>query len=367
MNRFTYTVAPQQVVFGESSIDSMREYVSVYGWKRLMLCTSPHLVNNGTAGRITNILREMLVATFGDVRSHVPDEQVTEALALARAHAAEAVIGMGGGSAVGMAKAVGTKLDIPSIAIPTTYAGSEMTPVYGITHTEPDGTMRKVTVRDNKIIPRLTIYDPELTRDLPPGLTASTGINALAHCIEAVYSRTRNPLSTGAALQGIRYIDNSLVRCYADGNDMQARIEMLAGAHLGGVSLATVEMGLHHGTGHVLGGTAGIPHGVANCVVLPHAVRFNAKGSASHLAGVADALNIQRNGLSDYELSLKTADYLCELISTLRQPQRLRDAGVDRKMLPRLAENMLKSGAVKNNPTPLTSEDAALEFLESMW
>src|SRR5207302_9769191 len=186
------------------------------------------------------------------------------------------LIGMGGGSPLGMAKAVSFSLTekhssasigssspnaqplVPVVAIPTTYAGSEITPVYGITR-QVDDVARKVTVSDARITPKLVIYDPLLTLDLPPSLTASTGINALAHCIEALYSITRNPLSTAAATSGVRAIASALPRCYAAGNDLEARSEMLAGAFLAGTALSNVTMALHHGLCHVLGGTAGVP------------------------------------------------------------------------------------------------------------
>src|SRR5205085_9912365 len=128
---------------------------------------------------------------------------------------------------------------IPVIAIPTTYAGSEMTPTYGITHQREDSS-QKITVTDAKITPKLTIYDPLLTLNLPPTLTASTGVNALAHCIEALYSITRNPLSTAAAISGVRAIMHALPRCYVAGNDIEARTEMLTGALLAGTALSNV-------------------------------------------------------------------------------------------------------------------------------
>jgi alcohol dehydrogenase class IV len=242
-----------------------------------------------------------------------------------------------------------------------------MTPVYGVTLAQADGSTRKVTVREEKVTPRVALYDPELTLTLPPSLTASTGINALAHCIEAVYSRSRNPLSTSAALRGIHHISRALPRCYSDGGELEARTEMLLGAHLGGVSLASVSMGLHHGTGHVLGGTAGVPHGVANCIVLPHAIRFNASAVAPQLALVAEAMGIKRAGRDDEAMALALADEVHALIAQLAQPQSLREAGVPRDLLPRLAGEILQSSAVRNNPKPLASVTEALGYLEVMW
>ncbi|MDQ4075502.1 MAG: iron-containing alcohol dehydrogenase [Chloroflexota bacterium] len=383
---FGYTTTAQQIIFGAGAVTRLVEVVAPYDWQRLMLCTTPHLRENGSVDGVVATLGNQLVAIYEEVEPHVPGYQVKEAVALAVEQEVEAVIGLGGGSAIGMAKAVSMTLEarrsgrgearaayptqqplVPSVAIPTTYAGSEMTPVYGVTHTQPDGSTRKVTVRDEKVTPKVALYDPELTLSLPPALTASTGINALAHCIEAVYSRTRNPLSTSAALRGIYHISRSLARCYAHGNELEARTEMQIGAHLGGTALATVEMGLHHGTGHVLGGTAGVPHGIANCIVLPHAIRFNATAVAPQLALAAEAMGIDHDGKSDEALAYALADHLYDLIGQLEQPQRLRDVGVPRDLLPRLAENMLKSKAIANNPKPLTSVEQALAYLEAMW
>lgn len=386
MREFTYTTAAQRVVFGAGSLARLGDIVAPFGWRRLLLCTSPHLRRDGSIERVAASLGAALVATFEEVRPHVPEQQVTAAAALAERHGVDAVIGLGGGSAIGMAKAVSMALEarrggaavahaepptdqplVPGVAIPTTYAGSEMTPVYGVTRAQPDGSTRKVTVRDIRVTPKLVVYDPELTLGLPPGLTASTGINALAHCVEAVYSRTRNPLSTAAAVQGIRQIGRSLVRCTEQGDDLAARADLQAGAHLGGVSLATVAMGLHHGTGHVLGGTAGVPHGVANCIVLPHAVRFNAGTVAEELALVAEALGLSREGRSDEALAMAAADHLAALVRRLGQPQRLREVGVAHERLPALAEALLQSAAVASNPRPLASVEEARAYLDAMW
>jgi len=320
------------------------------------------------------------VAVFDHTASHVPEAQVVEALAIAQESGCDAVIGLGGGSAIGLAKAVSYELSggqlfkkqtaelaMLTIAIPTTYAGSEMTPVFGVTRQELEGTKRKVTKRDVRITPKVALYDPLLTLDLPPQLTASSGVNALAHCIEAVYSKTRNPLSTASAVRGIKLISRALPVCVDDGQNLTARSELLEGAHLAGVALATVSMGIHHGTGHVLGGTASVPHGVANCIVLPHAMRFNADADPAQLAVIAEAFGVPRNGRSDYEMAVAAADLVREFIYQLNVPQQLRDVGVDKALLPRLARNLLLSKAVLSNPKPVTSENQATAFLEGMW
>src|SRR5213082_1679078 len=216
---------------------------------------------------------------------------------------------------------------VPVIAIPTTYAGSEMTPTYGITR-YTERLARKLTVTDVKITPKLVIYDPLLTLNLPPAMTASTGINALAHCIEALYSITRNPLSTAAAISGVHTITSALPRCYTAGNDVEARSEMLKGAYLAGTALSNVTMALHHGLCHVLGGSAGVPHGIANSIILPHAMRFNLEATALQLAPAAEAMGIVPSGKSPEAAGEEAVQRIYDLIGQMNLPQHLLEVGV---------------------------------------
>jgi alcohol dehydrogenase class IV len=250
---------------------------------------------------------------------------------------------------------------IPVVAIPTTYAGSEMTPVYGITH-HVEGTARKITVSDPKIVPRLTIYDPLRTLDLPPRLTAGSGVNAVAHCIEALYSLTRNPLSTAAASGGLRAIAHALPRCYAAGDSVEARTEMLQGSFLAGVALAGVAMGLHHGVCHVLGGTAGVAHGDANSVMLPHVMRFNRDATAPQQAQAAEAMGVPLAGRSAEAAAEAAERFVFDWIGGMDLPQRLRDLGVQKEALPELAQLAFASRTVQNNPKPIV-EAAQIEAL----
>lgn len=386
MRDFRYTTYAQEIIFGAGSLSKVGDAAAVYGWKRLMLCTSPSLRRNGTVAKIENTLGERLAVVFDAVSPHVQAAQVAEALMLADERGVDAVIGLGGGSPIGMAKAVSMNLEakragievvqaryptdqpaVPSIMIPTTYAGSEMTPIYGVTQPMNDGSTRKVTTRDDKITPKLVVYDPELTLDLPPSLTASSGINSLAHCIEAVYSIRRNPLATASALLGITYIHKSLLQCYQQGGDLDARTQMLVGAHLGGQCIATVALGIHHGTCHVLGGTANVPHGVANSIILPHAIRFNLDTVAPLIAKAGEAMGIARDGKSDEAVGEELAQAIYTLVGQMGLPQRLRDAGVPEELLPKLAETMLKTKAVMENPKPVTSLEQAMSLLRAAW
>jgi maleylacetate reductase len=393
MNEFRYISYAQEIIFAAGSAARLVDAVERFHWRRLMLCSTGSLRRGGHIEMLEKALGSRLVAVYEHVQPHVPDFQVAEALELASEKEIDALIGMGGGSPIGMAKAVSMALEekrtgqpaqaalpidqplVPVVAIPTTYAGSEMTPTYGITY-HNDGSARKVTVTDAKITPKLVIYDPLLTLNLSSAMTASTGINALAHCIEALYSITCNPLSTSAALSGVRSIYAALPRCYVDGNDLEARTEMLEGAFLAGSALSHVTMALHHGLCHILGGTAGVPHGVANSIILPHAIRFNLDATAQQLAQAAEAMGIGRTKSgrdksrtyeSDEAVAEKVVERIYALIGQMKLPQHLRDVGVKEADLPYLAQVALQSRAVKSNPKPITDAAQIEMVLRAAW
>lgn len=384
MSDFRYTNYAQQIIFGAGSISQLSEAVERFNWHRLLLCSTGSARRNGTIALLEKALGERLVASYEHVQPHVPDFQVSEVVARATELEIDALIGLGGGSPIGMAKAASFALEeqrrdrparaafpteqplVPVVAIPTTYAGSEMTPTYGITH-HTNGSSRKITVTDVKVTPKLVLYDPLLTLNLPPVMTASTGINALAHCIEALYSTTRNPLSTAAAISGIHAITNALLACYVNGNDVEARTGMLQGAFLAGTALSNVTMALHHGLCHVLGGSAGVPHGIANSIILPHAMRFNRDATASQLAAGAEAMGIPLAGRSAGAAVEEAIQHIYALIGQMNLPQHLRDVGVQEADLPHLAEVALQSNAVRNNPRPITSAAEIESVLQAAW
>jgi maleylacetate reductase len=367
MDGFHYTSFAQEIIFAPGTLAQLREAFGRFGWRRILLCTSRSMQRNGYVNSIRSSLGDSLVAVFDHVQPHVQDVQVKEALTLAAKNNVDAVIGMGGGSPIGMAKAVGFQSQLPIITIPTTYAGSEMTPVYGITHTD-ENPPRKVTVNDPKIAPTLVIYDPQLTLDLPPELTASTGINALAHCIEALYSKTRNPLSTAAAKDGVQHIHNALLTCYQEGKNLDARAEMSLGAHLAGLSLASVSMGLHHGLCHVLGGSANVPHGIANGIILPHAIRFNADMTAPLLLPVAGTMGVPVNRRINSMVAVEAlVQKIFHLIGQMNLPQRLRDVGVSKSDIPRLGQIAFQNRTVQNNPKPIVDVVQIEQLLRDAW
>lgn len=374
MREFRYTGYAQEIIFGVGSFDRLGEIVERADWSRVLLVSTGSMRRGGQIGRLGTALGPRLAATYEHVQPHVPDFQVAEVLDLARGNGVDAIVGLGGGSCIGMAKAVSFALSkehngdhhVAVIAIPTTYAGSEMTPVYGVTHhgrTPP----RKITTSDPAITPTLVLYDPLLTLDLSPEMTASTGINALAHCLEALYSISRNPISTSIALGGIGDIAAALPRCRADGSNIEARTEMLSGSMLAGMALAHVAMGLHHGLCHVLGGTSGVQHGIANAIILPHALRFNLQATAPQLAQAAGAMGIAVARQSDEATAEDVVERVDDLIGQMDLPRRLRDVGVQQADIPRLSELALDSKAVRDNPRPVASAEQIQEIFHAAW
>ncbi len=383
MDTFRYISYAQEILFGAGSLDRLGEAVGRFGWHRLMLCTSPSQRASGRVEVLAAVLGRRLVAIYDRVLPHVHATQVDEVVADAVNAQVDAFIGMGGGSSIGIAKAAAFAIEertgrpprptpptaqplVAVIAIPTTYAGSEMTAVCGVTHAA-ENPPRKVTQSDPRIAPKLVVYDPRLTLDLPPPITASTGINALAHCVEALYSITRNPLSTAAAVSGARHIFHALPRCFRDGHDLEARSVMLQGAHLAGLALASVKMGLHHGLCHVLGGSAQVPHGIANSILLPHVLRFNASAAAEQLLPLAEAVEVAVDMHCPAEAVERAAERIAGLSAEMSLPLRLRDAGVPAAALPQLAQLGYENQTVHQNPRPIESAAQIAEILRAAW
>ena len=288
----------------------------------------------------------------------MPQEIVEAARTLAQQKKIDVVVAMGGGSAMGVGKGVVAGESRSLLAIPTTYAGSEMTPVFGTTDR---AERRKSVRRDDAVLPKLVLYDPEVTVDLSPELTASTAMNALAHCVEACYARDVNPLVPPVALEGIRRIVRSLPLCVTNGRDLDAREDLLTGAYLAGFSIGNATMALHHGLCHVLGGRTGVAHGVLNAIMLPHVMRFNADAVPEVMIAIA------RNFPSlAGEGRVGAVAATAALVATLPVPQRLRDAGVPESLLDSVAAEAADNGTVKANPKPVTEADL-VGLLRSAW
>ena len=293
------------------------------------------------------------------MEQHVPQETVEAARVLAEQKLIDVVVAMGGGSSMGVGKGVVVGGGRSLLAVPTTYSGSEMTPVFGTTN-RVEG--RKSVRRDPAVLPKVVIYDPEVTLDLPQQLTATTAINALAHCVEACYARDVNPLVPPVALDGVRRIVRSLSLAIANGRDLEAREDLLVGAYLAGFSIANATMALHHGVCHVLGGRTGVAHGVLNTIMLPHVMRFNADAVPDAMTAIVS--NFPRPLAREGRVG--AAEAVAALVASLPVPQRLRDAGVPEAVLDSVAAEAASNSTVQANPKPI-SKAGMRELLRAAW
>jgi alcohol dehydrogenase class IV len=269
---------------------------------------------------------------------HVPVEVAAAAREKAQRVGADCCVAIGGGSTTGLAKAIALTSGLPILAIPTTYAGSEMTPIWGLT----EGGVKK-TGRDVAVLPKTVIYDPALTTPLPVALSVTSGINAIAHCVEALYSRDANPIISLMAEEGIRALAGGLPEVAKQPGNMDARSRALYGAWLGGVSLGAVGMALHHKLCHTLGGTFNLPHAETHTVVLPHAAAYNAAAAPEAMKRIAAALG-----------AASAAEGMYDLAVSLGAPVSLQSLGMRREQLDQAADL-----AVQNpyyNPRPVTRE-----------
>lgn len=266
---FTRDDIPGRVVFGAGSRRQVADEVDRHGAARVLVVASP--AEDALADELSALLGDRVVGRFADVVQHVPIAKAHDARAMVRDTGADLVLTIGGGSATGFGKAIALEIDIVQIAVPTTYAGSEMTTIWGLT----DGD-HKMTGKDPRVKPDVVIYDPELTLSLPPSIAGPSGMNALAHCVEALYGPGADPVTSVLAVEGVRALAASLPTVCRAPDDLDARTTALFGAHLAGVSLATGGTALHHKTCHVLGGMFNLNHGDMNAVVLGHALAYNA-------------------------------------------------------------------------------------------
>lgn len=283
MDPFVYDALPGRVVFGVGSFDKVPEEIERLDGKRILLIADRS--GEGPADRLAAALGEVIGGRIDDVRPHVPVERAEAAVELARRGTTDLVVTVGGGSATGLGKAVALQLPVRILAVPTTYAGSEMTPIWGLTAGE-----RKTTGRDPRAQPRTVVYDPVLTLSLPPQIAGPSGMNALAHCAEALYAAGANPVTSLMAEKGIRILNCGLPRIVAAPDDLEARSEVLAGAYLAGASFAAAGSSIHHKICHVLGGAYDLPHAEMHTVILPQALAFVAPHVSAAIARMAAAM-----------------------------------------------------------------------------
>ncbi|MFE4958934.1 maleylacetate reductase and hydroxyquinol 1,2-dioxygenase domain-containing protein [Streptomyces sp. NPDC056653] len=346
MRNFVHTSHPSRVIFGTGTVGQVRDEVERLGCSRVLLLFSPPVAK--AAARVRDVLGDLIVAEFDGAAMHTPVEVTERALDVLREHSADCLVAVGGGSTTGLAKALALRTDLPQLILPTTYAGSEVTPVLG----ETQGG-RKITRSSPAILPETVVYDVDFTRDLPVGMSVTSGVNALAHAVEALYSPQANPVIDGMALDAVRRIARALPALVAEPSDTAARADLLHAAWLAGTCLASVGMGLHHKLCHTLGGTFGLPHAETHTVILPHAMAYNAPAARDVMNRIAEAL-----GVAD------APSGVFDLIASVGGPTSLGELGMAQADLPEAAR--LAVATPYPNPRELTYQGVE-SLLQDAW
>jgi maleylacetate reductase len=316
VRQFVYQGLPSRVIFGPGSVKKLPQEVERLGAKRVLLISTP-----GRAAMVLSISKGLAVAgVFDQAVMHTPIDAVNRAREMAKSLRADCCVAVGGGSTIGFGKAIALTSGLPVVAVPTTYSGSEMTTIWGIS----EGGAKQ-TGRDPKVLPKTVVYDPELTLDLPAAVSAASGMNAIAHCAEALYAHDGNPIISLMAEEGIRALSKALPAIVANPKDISSRSEALYGSWLAGSTIATTSVALHHKLCHVLGGF-GLPHAETHSIVLPHALKYNRDSAPEAMKRISFALNKDDpvQGLWDLEKALGL-------------PMRLADIGMKHADLKRAA------------------------------
>ena len=346
MQDFIYQSAPMRVVFGAGTLRQLPDELSRLGVVSALVLATPR--QSDLVAGIREMIGDRFAGVFTGAVMHTPVEVTERAMETVHEVRADCLVAVGGGSTTGLGKAIALRTDLPQIVLPTSYAGSEMTPVVGQT----SGGI-KTTQSSPKILPEIVIYDVDLTMTMPPGLSATSGINAIAHAVEALYARDRNPVISLMAQEGIRTLAQALPIICAQPNDKTARTDALYGAWLSGICLGAVGMALHHKLCHTLGGSFNLPHAETHTVILPHALAYNAPAAPEAMMRIATAL-----GAPD------AARGLHDLARKLAAPASLREIGMPESGIDQAADL-----AVKNpywNPRPIERE-AIRELIARAW
>ncbi len=283
MKSFIYNGQAGRVIFGAGSLQHLAREIDTLGARKALVLSTPE--QRASAEKIADLLGARAAGVFDRAVMHVPIETAREARELARKLGADCAVAIGGGSTTGLGKAIALDSGLPILAIPTTYAGSEMTPIYGIT----EAGLKK-TGKDVRVLPRTVIYDPELTLGLPVGMSITSGINAIAHAAEGLYAVDSNPIMDLMAKEGMAAFGRALPAIKNAADDLAARSDALYGAWLCGTVLGNVGMALHHKLCHTLGGSFNLPHAETHTIVLPHALAYNAAAAPHAMTGIAGAL-----------------------------------------------------------------------------
>ena len=343
MQEFIYEAFAARVLFGSGRIAEVPAEVERLGATSTLVVSSAS--QREKADAVAAALGSRFAADIAGTAMHVPRQNVDAAAAMADRHKVDCVVAIGGGSATGLAKAVALRRDVAIVAVPSTYAGSEMTDIWGIC--ENDG---KTTGRDPRVVPATVIYDADLTASLPAGIAGPSGLNAVAHSVEALYAHNCNPVLAMIAEEGVARMASGLPAVCNGGADDELRGESLYGAFLCGLALAKAAMGIHHKLCHVLGGSFGLPHAETHAVLLPYAADFNRDAAPAAMAAVARAL-----GAAD------AVEGLHGLVARVGAPSSLAELGLEREGIDLAAGIATETAYI--NPRPV-DRDSVRRLLE---
>ena len=343
---FDHVTLGQRVLFGAGrAASALAEEVQRLGASRVML-----IADTGEATLADRISGGLPVALRWDrVVQHVPIELAEEARVAAAEAGIDLLVTVGGGSTTGLGKAIALTSGLPIVAVPTTYAGSEATNVWGLTEAE-----RKTTGVDDRVLPRSVVYDPELTLTLPVELSVASGLNGVAHCVDSMWAPRADPINAALAVEGVRAIATGLRAIVAAPEDAEGRARALYGAYLAAVAFASAGSGMHHKICHVLGGTFDLPHAATHAVVLPYVTAYNSPAAPAAIGRLGDALG-DRDALAGLE----------RLRDDIGAPRALRDLGMPEGGIP-LAAELAVAAIPASNPRPVDIETLA-RLLRAAW
>lgn len=336
MLKFTYQSQIPRVIFEQGALRHLQREVELLGATKALVLSTPDQLQQ--ADMVAQMLGKRCAGIFAQAVMHVPIETARAARDEARRVGADCAVAIGGGSTIGLGKAIALESGLPILAIPTTYSGSEMTPIYGIT----EAGIKK-TGRDPSVLPQTVLYDPELTVTLPFALSVTSGINAIAHAAEGLYAQDSNPIMDLLALDGIRALAQGLPKLKDNPASLEGRSECLYGAWLSGTVLGSVGMALHHKLCHTLGGSFNLPHAETHTVILPHALAYNARAVPDVMRRIAQAI-----GADDAPTGM------WQLAQSLGAPMALGELGMPREGIERAVE--LATTAAYPNPRPLEKQ-----------
>jgi len=345
-DKSTPFVGHVRVRFGAGIRHSIASEVASFGAKRVLILSTP--AQSGIAADIAATLGSVAAGIFCKAAMHTPISVTLEALKHLEACKSDCLVAIGGGSTTGLGKALAYRTDLPQIVIPTTYAGSEATPILGQTE---DGV--KTTLNDPKVLPEVILYDPELVVSLPVDMTVTSGLNAMAHAAEALYAPNRSNSTNALAIRGLEAFVKGLPNVILEPEDITVREETLRGAWACGTVLGQVGMGLHHKLCHTLGGSFDLPHAPTHAIILPHAIAYNARSAAAELAPITTLLGGETSGVALYDFAKR-----------LGAPLALRDLGLKEADLDRAT--VLATSKPYPNPHPVTAPDIRA-LLQAAW